>query len=211
MPSTKAPDPYMHVFLDAGGGNVLAFFELPTQAADGPRPEHAGMGAAHRLQGEGPRDAAGVQGAPRGARASRCSASPTTASSTRSTSSTPTATVSNWPARIPTRRRSTRKLDAVKWDMLEEWTQDQARAEARRLPARDASSTHEAGDRRHPRPGSAQLGRIGQRPGTRLPDPEPALRPLPPRRPTRTGASAWPSATRCSTCATRRPDRPAPT
>jgi len=28
-PSTKAPDPYMHIFLDAGGGNVLAFFELP--------------------------------------------------------------------------------------------------------------------------------------------------------------------------------------
>ena len=29
VPSTGAPDPYMHVFLDAGGGNVLAFFELP--------------------------------------------------------------------------------------------------------------------------------------------------------------------------------------
>lgn len=33
VPSTKAPAPYMHVFLDAGGGNVLAFFELPTQPA----------------------------------------------------------------------------------------------------------------------------------------------------------------------------------
>jgi len=31
VPSTKALDPYMHVFLDAGMGNVLAFFELPTQ------------------------------------------------------------------------------------------------------------------------------------------------------------------------------------
>ena len=31
VPSTKAPDPYMHVFLDAGAGNVLAFFELPAQ------------------------------------------------------------------------------------------------------------------------------------------------------------------------------------
>lgn len=31
VPSTKAPDPYMHIFLDAGMGNVLAFFELPTQ------------------------------------------------------------------------------------------------------------------------------------------------------------------------------------
>lgn len=29
VPSTGQPDPYMHVFLDAGGGNVLAFFELP--------------------------------------------------------------------------------------------------------------------------------------------------------------------------------------
>ena len=29
VPSTGAPDPYMHVFLDAGQGNVLAFFELP--------------------------------------------------------------------------------------------------------------------------------------------------------------------------------------
>jgi catechol 2,3-dioxygenase-like lactoylglutathione lyase family enzyme len=29
VPSTKQPDPYMHVFLDAGMGNVLAFFELP--------------------------------------------------------------------------------------------------------------------------------------------------------------------------------------
>jgi len=31
VPSTKEPDPYMHVFLDAGQGNVLAFFELPTK------------------------------------------------------------------------------------------------------------------------------------------------------------------------------------
>jgi glyoxylase I family protein len=31
VPSTKEADPYMHVFLDAGMGNVLAFFELPTR------------------------------------------------------------------------------------------------------------------------------------------------------------------------------------
>jgi len=29
VPSTKEPDPYMHVFMDAGMGNVLAFFEIP--------------------------------------------------------------------------------------------------------------------------------------------------------------------------------------
>ena len=32
VPSTKDPDPYMHIFMDAGGGNILAFFELPTKA-----------------------------------------------------------------------------------------------------------------------------------------------------------------------------------
>ncbi|UUZ67497.1 VOC family protein [Polaromonas sp. P2-4] len=31
VPSTNAPDPYMHIFLDAGNGNILAFFELPSQ------------------------------------------------------------------------------------------------------------------------------------------------------------------------------------
>ncbi|PUE23224.1 glyoxalase [Limnohabitans sp. JirII-29] len=35
VPSTHAPDPYMHVFLDAGHGNVLAFFELPNSPAMG--------------------------------------------------------------------------------------------------------------------------------------------------------------------------------
>ena len=29
VPSTGEADPYMHVFLDAGVGNVLAFFEIP--------------------------------------------------------------------------------------------------------------------------------------------------------------------------------------
>ena len=38
VPSTKEPDPYMHVFLDAGNGNVLAFFELPTQPEMGRDP-----------------------------------------------------------------------------------------------------------------------------------------------------------------------------
>ncbi len=35
VPSTGEPDPYMHIFLDAGMGNVLAFFELPTCAPMG--------------------------------------------------------------------------------------------------------------------------------------------------------------------------------
>jgi catechol 2,3-dioxygenase-like lactoylglutathione lyase family enzyme len=42
VPSTGAPDPYMHVFMDAGAGNVLAFFELPNSppmGRDGNTPE----------------------------------------------------------------------------------------------------------------------------------------------------------------------------
>lgn len=35
VPSTHAPDPYMHLFMDAGGGNILAFFELPNSAPMG--------------------------------------------------------------------------------------------------------------------------------------------------------------------------------
>jgi lactoylglutathione lyase len=38
VPSTHAPDPYMHVFLDAGGGNILAFFELPNSPPQGRDP-----------------------------------------------------------------------------------------------------------------------------------------------------------------------------
>ena len=38
VPSTQERDPYMHVFLDAGHGNVLAFFELPTKPPMGRDP-----------------------------------------------------------------------------------------------------------------------------------------------------------------------------
>ena len=38
VPSTHAPDPYMHLFMDAGGGNVLAFFELPNSPEMGRDP-----------------------------------------------------------------------------------------------------------------------------------------------------------------------------
>ena len=38
VPSTHEPDPYMHVFLDAGNENVLAFFELPTKPEMGRDP-----------------------------------------------------------------------------------------------------------------------------------------------------------------------------
>lgn len=38
VPSTGEPDPYMHIFLDAGQGNILAFFELPTHPEMGRDP-----------------------------------------------------------------------------------------------------------------------------------------------------------------------------
>jgi len=38
VPSTHEPDPYMHLFLDAGGGNVLAFFEIPNSPPMGRDP-----------------------------------------------------------------------------------------------------------------------------------------------------------------------------
>ena len=38
VPSTGEYDPYMHVFLDAGNGNILAFFELPNQPDMGKDP-----------------------------------------------------------------------------------------------------------------------------------------------------------------------------
>jgi catechol 2,3-dioxygenase-like lactoylglutathione lyase family enzyme len=42
VPSTHAPDPYMHVFLDAGNGNVLAFFEIPNSPPMGRDPNTPG-------------------------------------------------------------------------------------------------------------------------------------------------------------------------
>ena len=38
VPSTGEADPYMHIFLDSGNGNVLAFFELPGQPPMGRDP-----------------------------------------------------------------------------------------------------------------------------------------------------------------------------
>ena len=38
VPSTGEYDPYMHIFLDCGGGNVVAFFELPNQPEMGKDP-----------------------------------------------------------------------------------------------------------------------------------------------------------------------------
>ena len=38
VPSTKEPDPYMHLFMDAGNGNIMAFFEVPNSPPMGRDP-----------------------------------------------------------------------------------------------------------------------------------------------------------------------------
>lgn len=38
VPSTGEADPYMHLFLDAGNGNILAFFEIPNSPPMGRDP-----------------------------------------------------------------------------------------------------------------------------------------------------------------------------
>jgi catechol 2,3-dioxygenase-like lactoylglutathione lyase family enzyme len=100
VPSTHAPDPYMHVFMDAGNGNVLAFFELPNapeMGRDANTPDwvqHIAFKVGSVAELEAPRPGSKPP-------ASRWWASPTTPSSSRSTSSTPTATGSNWPPTPP--------------------------------------------------------------------------------------------------------------
>ena len=54
VPSTGEYDPYMHVFLDAGGGNILAFFELPEQPEMSKDPTMGDlMAAKDRAEAEG--------------------------------------------------------------------------------------------------------------------------------------------------------------
>lgn len=38
VPSTREPDPYLNIFLDAGDGDILAFFEVPTAPPMRPDP-----------------------------------------------------------------------------------------------------------------------------------------------------------------------------
>ena len=123
VPSTHEPDPYMHVFLDAGQGNVLAFFELPTKPEMGRDPntpiwvQHIAFKVKDRdelLAFKAHLEAGGVKVL--GVTDHSIFHSIYFFDPNR-------ATASNWPAPIRARRRCWRKLDAVKWDMLEEWSQ----------------------------------------------------------------------------------------
>lgn len=121
VPSTKEPDPYMHIFLDAGNGNILAFFELPNSPEMSRDPntpqwvqhiafqlddEQALMDAKSELEAEGfevvgPTDHGIIKSIylfdPNGHRLELTCVTAT--------------------------EEQMKKLDEVKWDMLEEWTQ----------------------------------------------------------------------------------------
>ena len=121
VPSTQAPDPYMHVFLDAGGGNVLAFFELPTQAPMGRDPntpdwvQHIAFKVKDRatlLEYQAHLEAEGVSVlgvTDHGAFHSIYFFDP---SGHRVELACPD----------PEEAKMLERLDAVKWDMLEEWS-----------------------------------------------------------------------------------------
>jgi catechol 2,3-dioxygenase-like lactoylglutathione lyase family enzyme len=124
VPSTKEPNPYMHIFLDAGNGNILAFFELP-KSPDMGRDENTPRWVQHiafqlgsqaelmqakadlekaGLEVVGPTDHGIIQSIyffdPNGHRIELTTITATS--------------------------EQMKKLDACKWDMLEEWTKSKS-------------------------------------------------------------------------------------
>lgn len=142
VPSTKAPDPYMHVFLDAGHGNVLAFFELPNAPEMGRDPntppwvQHIAfkVGSVEELEQTRTRlQAAGIE-----------VIGPTNHTLFKSIYFfDPNGHRLELAADIGTPEMY-RKLDEVKWDMLDEWSQ------TRRAPQHAAwMHEHEFEDKPH--------------------------------------------------------------
>ncbi len=122
VPSTKEPDPYMHIFIDIGGGNILAFFELPTK-----QPMIAPVGCQHP----------GVDAAPGARRSIRwrpcCKSRPRSeADGIEVIGPTDHTIFQSIYFRDPSGHRlelaadtatpkMNQMLDEVKWDMLNEW------------------------------------------------------------------------------------------
>lgn len=121
VPSTHEPDPYMHLFLDTGDGGILAFFELPTKPEMGrdentpPWVQHIALQVKDRdalLEFKAHLEANGIEVVgvtdhtifesiyffdPSGHRVELA-------------------------APCPAQEKNLSRLDAVKWDMLEEWS-----------------------------------------------------------------------------------------
>ncbi len=135
VPSTREPHPYMHVFLDAGGGNVLAFFEIPTQPAMGRDPntpawvQHIALKVKDREELLAYREHLQTNGVPvlgvtdHGLFHSIYCFDP---NGHRVELACPD----------PDEHATMQRLDAVKWDMLEEWSR------TKRAP-RPAAFAHE--------------------------------------------------------------------
>ncbi|MCP4099097.1 MAG: VOC family protein [Planctomycetaceae bacterium] len=124
VPSTKEPNPYMHLFLDAGKGNILAFFELPNSPEMG-RDENTPKWVQHiafqleneeaLLQAKSELEAGGIEvlgPTDHGIIKSIYLFDP---NGHRLELTTVTAT-----------EDQLRKLDEVKWEMLDEWTHTKA-------------------------------------------------------------------------------------
>ena len=142
VPSTKAPDPYMHIFLDAGQGNVLAFFELPTKPPmdrDHNTPDwvqHLAMevgSVEELLAAKGRLEAAGIE-----------VVGPTDHTIFKSIYFfDPNGHRLELAANTGT-PEMLQKLDAVKWDMIEEWSRTK-RAPQHARWMHDGSMSREGG------------------------------------------------------------------
>jgi catechol 2,3-dioxygenase-like lactoylglutathione lyase family enzyme len=137
VPSTQEPDPYMHVFLDAGDGNVLAFFELPTQPPMGRDPstpawvQHIAFKVKDREELLAYRDHLEASGVP--------VLGPTDHGAFHSIYCfDPNGHRIELACPDPDEAALLERLDAVKWDMLEEWSR------TKRAP-RLAAFAHERG------------------------------------------------------------------
>ncbi len=121
VPSTGAYDPYMHVFLDAGNGNILAFFELPNQKDMG-RDENTPEWVQHlAFRWLLKRHCWRRKHISKGW-ISMSLARPITVFSSRSISSIQTVTVSNLAADIGTNEQYA-ELKKVAMPMLDEWSE----------------------------------------------------------------------------------------
>ena len=120
VPSTHEPDPYMHLFLDAGGGNILAFFEIPNSPEMGRDPntpnwvQHLALkvdSVEAMLEAKAQLEANGVE-----------VLGPTEHTIFKSIYfRDPNGHRLELAANTATPEMN-EKLDAVKWDMLEEWS-----------------------------------------------------------------------------------------
>ena len=180
----RRPDPYMHVFLDAGNGNVLALLRAADPAAR--------WGATRTRRSGCSTSPSGSRTAPsccsfkahlEAERRRRCSASTDHGAFHSIYFFDPNGHRVELACPDPDEDAIDPQAGRGEVGHARGMVEDQARAQARRLPARQGVEARMSNgiDDTHD-PALQELARVGQRPGDRLPDPEPAVRALPPRR-----------------------------